>query len=185
MVERPGGSVVNKRIVRFVAAERSDDDLAYVEPTLSFAAGDSGPDLAALAKHYLVRVLELDAGADLSFDGSAAPAPEVALAGVQDSKLSATSVVRFTQARAQVPIFGSHMVVELDAAGKLVGVDAELAAVQGVDATPTLDPEQAGARIAALVGAAPGSLELAAPVLHYYHHEDDDDGADRWHLVWL
>lgn len=179
MAERPF------KTVRFVAADRSADDRAYVEPEVSFAAGEA-PDLAALAQHYLTRVLALETASDLSFDGAATPAPEVALTSVQASKLTATSVVRFTQARAQIPIFGSHMVVELDTAGKLVGVDAELAAVHDVSPTPTLDPAQAAARIAAFVGLAPAALEVGAPVLHYYHDDEDGDGdGDRWHLVWV
>jgi bacillolysin len=179
MAERPF------KTVRFVAADRSVDDRAYVEPEVSFDAGGA-PDVAALARHYLVRVLELETASDMSFDGTAAPAPEVELANVQASKLTATSVVRFTQARAAIPIFGSHMVVELDAAGKLVGVDAELAAVHDVSPVPTLDPSQAAARIAAFVGIAADALELAAPVLHYYHEEhQDEEDSDRWHLVWV
>lgn len=162
------------RSVRFIAADRSADELEAVTPELGF-----GPtDVPELARNYLLRVLALDA--DVSFDTAGQASPEVALANVQDSKLSATQLVRFTQAHTQIAIFGSHMVVELDAAGKLVGVDAELAAVDGVSPTPTWSAEQAAASIAAFTGVTISGLAAPSPVLNYFH--DDDD---RWHLVWL
>ena len=60
------------KTIRFVAAERSAEELAQVEPEVSFAApGADGPDVAALAREYLANVLELEAG-PVSFGPDAA-----------------------------------------------------------------------------------------------------------------
>lgn len=172
------------KTIRFVAAERSAEELAQVEPEVSFAApGADGPDVAALAREYLANVLELEAG-PVSFGPDAAPPPEVALGDVQPSRLTNTSVVRFNQVRAEIPIFGSHIVVEVGADGKLVGMEAEVAAVQGTSPTPTLSPSEAAARVAALAQVDPDALATtAAPTLTFFH--EDEGGADRWHLAWL
>jgi len=170
------------RSVRYVAAERDVEELGAVEPMLSFATGDGGDEeVGDLARQYLDRVLELEGGV-LSFGVDAEPAPELTRSSVQASPLSKSSVVRFAQASGSIPIFGSHMLVEVGADGKLVGVDAELAAVQGTSPTPTLTAEEAAARIAALAGVDPAALQGAgAPSLTYYH----DDEVGRWHLAWL
>ncbi|MBK9752588.1 MAG: M4 family metallopeptidase [Nannocystis sp.] len=171
------------RSVRYVAAERDVEELGAVEPMLSFATSDGGDEeVGDLARQYLDRVLELEGGAGLSFGVDAEPAPELTRSSVQASPLSNSSVVRFAQASGSIPIFGSHMLVEVGADGKLVGVEAELAAVQGTSPTPTLAADEAAARIAALAEVDPAVLQGAgAPGLTYYH----DDEVDRWHLVWF
>lgn len=166
------------RSVRFIAAERSAEELASVAAEVSFS--DGAPDVPALARDYLARVLEQDAA--LSFAPGAEPTPEVELRDVQPSPLTGTSVVRFDQVRSSIPIFGSHMVVEVDAGGALVGVQADVAAVQGTSPTPTVAPEAAAASIAALAGVDAAALQVpAAPTLTFFCEED----ADRWHLAWL
>jgi Zn-dependent metalloprotease len=156
--------------VRLVAAERSAAELADLEPMRSFG---EAPDAATAARHYLERALA-QAGM-VSFDGTGGP--EVAVRAVQPSRLTDTEVVRFAQSHRQVPVFGSQLVVEVDRAGKLVGVDAEVAEVDA-SPVPTLDAAAACARVAALGGAA----ELAVPPPTLTFFRDDDD--DRWHLAW-
>lgn len=170
------------RSVRFIAAERSAEDLASVAPEVSFSGPDGAPDVAELASDYLARVLEQDAV--VSFGPDAEPSPEVALRDVQPSRLTGTSVVRFDQVRSSIPIFGSHMVVEVAASGALVGVQADVAAVQGTSPIPTVTPEAAMASIAALAGVDAAALQApAAPTLTFFHEDDED--ADRWHLAWF
>lgn len=164
--------------VRFMAAERGEDELALVQPDAAFSVGPL--DMTSLAHDYLVRVLAFDAG--LSFDAAPQAAPEVVVTRVQPSPLAGSEVVRFAQAHAKIPIFGSHMLVELRGDGSLVGVDAELAAVQGVSPEPTIDAAQALANVAAQAGVDAASVTLAEPATLTFAH---DDAAGRWRLAWL
>jgi len=174
------------RRVRFVAAEQEPATLAELAAQVSFAVEPDGTvDAAAAAKGYLQRVLALDAAARIGFDGEAEALPATALASVQGSRLTDTSVVRFTQEHAAIPVFGSHMVVEVDAAGRLIAVDAEVATAIDVPLAPTIDGGAAAAAIARRVGARPGELQVAAPRLELFQADEDSDGVtDRWHLVW-
>jgi bacillolysin len=175
------------RRVRFVAAEQSPAAMAEVTAQVSFSAPLGGVvDPADAAREYLERVLALDAATRTSFDGAAEPLPETAVTRVQASKLTGTNVVRFTQAHAAIPVFGSDMLVEVGAAGQLVMVDADVATAIDAPAEPTIDPAAAAAAIARLAGVDPASLVIAeAPTLMYFHDDVDGDGdGDRWHLVW-
>lgn len=169
-----------------MAAEQEPATLAELAAQVSFAVGqDGGVDPAAAAAEYLRRVLAIDAAARIGFDGEVEALPATALANVQDSRLTDTSVVRFRQAHAAIPVFGSHMVVEVDAAGRLVAVDAEVATTIDVPTEPTIDAGAAAAAIARLAGVDPAALTVTAPRLELFQGDEDSDGApDRWHLVW-
>lgn len=167
------------RKVRFMAVERPAGELAELETPISFAPGEQ-LDVPALARHYLDRVLELDLEA-VTFGVDGAGKPEVALRDVQPSRLTDSQVVRFAQAHGSIPIFGSHLVVEVGADGKLVNVDAEVAAVEGTSLTPSLTPQDAAARLAAFAGVDAATI-ASTPTLTLYHDEDE---ADRWHLAWF
>jgi bacillolysin/neutral peptidase B len=82
-----------------------------------------------------------------------------------------------------VPIFGSQVVVELDANRQLVSVDAELARIKDVSAIASITPEEALQKIAKLTGAEldADKLGLEAPRLMFFH----DDKNNAWHLAWF
>lgn len=169
------------RRVRFVAAEEPAA-LAELSAMVSFAPEDAA-DPATTATAYLQRVLARDAAARIDFSGEPAELPATRLQGVQASRLTATSVVRFTQEHAAIPVFGSHMVVEVDAAGQLIAVDAEVATVVDAAPEPTIDVAAAATTIVAATGVDPG--RMTAPALKFFRDDEDGDGeADRWHLVW-
>ncbi len=168
-----------------MAAEQDPATLAELAAQVSFSVGPDGVDPAAAAAEYLRRVLTIDAAARIGFDGEAEALPATALANVQGSRLTDTSVVRFKQEHAAIPVFGSHVVVEVDAAGQLVAVDAEVATAIDVAALPTIDAIAAAAAIARLAGVEPAELKVEAPRLALFQGEEGSDGApDRWHLVW-
>jgi bacillolysin/neutral peptidase B len=95
-------------------------------------------------------------------------------------------LVGFTQMHAQIPIFGTRAVIELDDAHNLVAARAKLARVNGVSPLPTLTPAQAFeslskfARISA-EGTHADVETRAAPQLTFYH----DRETDRWHLAYV
>lgn len=177
----------SRRTVRFIAAEKTEAERATLSVPLMFS--DSGPDqgeIADLAKSYLNGAIEAHISATgLSFgEGEAMPTAEVS--SVQRSKLTQSSVVRFTQAAGKIPVFGSDMVVEVDQMGNLVGVLADIASAEGASPTPTLDAPAAVARVAAMAAADPSSIKLPAdPTLTFYRDEEAEGGAEHLRLAWL
>jgi len=168
-----------------VAADQDPATLAELAAQVSFAVDpDGGVDPAAAAREYLRRVLALDAAARIGFDGEAEALPATALASVQASRLTDTSVVRFKQEHAAIPVFGSHMVVEVDAAGRLVAVDAEVATAIEVATVPTIDAATAAAAIATLAGVDAAAVHGSARLELFQGDEDSDGVPDAWHLVW-
>jgi Zn-dependent metalloprotease len=168
------------RTIRFVTAEKDAQEIEDLSsPVGSFSDGEDA--VVSAARGYLDRVLELDAQSSPRMFG-ADDEPTVDVSSVQRSKLTSSSVVRFAQTVASIAIFGSDVVVEVDAAGKLVGVQAALAADLDTSPQPTLDADAAVARVAALGGSAPEALKLgAAPTLTFFR---DEEPASRWHLAW-
>lgn len=168
------------RTIRFIPREKTATELeALVPPPVSFSGERADP--VATAQHYLAQVLDLDREADVSFSPEAEPATKTTLANVQASALTDSSVVRFTQTVERIPIFGSHILVEVKG-DELVAVDAEVASVAQVSPVPTLDAAAAMARIVAYTGASPDALGGVEPPSLTFHLDDGDPG--RWHLAW-
>jgi bacillolysin/neutral peptidase B len=98
----------------------------------------------------------------------------------------AIHVVSFTQLHAQIPIFGTRAIVELDDEHDLVAARAKLARVDGVSPVPALTAEQAFESLStfARIGSGDGgnaTESRPAPQLTFYH----DRANDRWHLAYL
>lgn len=177
-------SVHSTRYVRFIPRERTPEEREAVAIPVSFAAGPGDP--ADIARQYLDQVLSFnqqERGLSFGLDEDRAPAPTTRLANVQPSALTDTDVVRFSQTVASIPIFGSHIVVEVDRKQNLVAVDADVASLPDVSPVPILDARTAAAKVAAFTGA---DLERIhgddEPALVFYLDEGD---APRWHLAWL
>jgi bacillolysin len=171
------------RSVRVVAAEMGPDELAGLTAMVSF---DAAPEPAEAARAYLDRVLALDAAMRTSFDGTVEDPPETRLAGVQGSRLTGSSVVRFRQRHASIPVFGSHVAVEVADGGGLIAVDAEVATVSGTAGEPTIDALVAARSIAAFAEVSAEAVVIAEPpTLKFFQDDVDGDGEpDRWHLIW-
>jgi bacillolysin len=138
----------------------------------------------AAARHYLDT---LGGGADappalaaINAPESPQTVPDLRLASSQESPLTSTRLLHFTQTVNNVPIMGGKASVELNADRELVGIDAHIADAPNVDQVATLSPSDARERIAGLCGVTIDQLgPLAAPDLMYFH---DHDGA--WHLIY-
>ena len=187
----PGGF----KTLRFHVAEKGEEDLRAVGTRSLTLRGVGRPrPLAgelgfnndeAAARFYLGQVLGQDSRPTvrgLTAPDRAEVVPDLRFLSTQDSPLTRTRVVRFDQTQASIPIFGSHVVVELDQTRELVAVDAELAEIRGVAPVATLSPAQALESIAQLIGITAGALaESDPPELTFYH----DDDKDSWHLAYF
>lgn len=129
----------------------------------------------AAARFYLNRLFERNDRA--VFRGLAAPdepsaVPDMRLRDSNHSPITDTWTVRFSQASCSVPIFGSHMVVELDRERQLLTVDGQVGDVQGVSPIASVSPAEALSKIATFVGADAGKLgALPAPDLVYFFND--------------
>ncbi|MFC7715092.1 hypothetical protein [Nonomuraea recticatena] len=110
---------------------------------------------------------------------SPARVPDLTLRSSRQTPASGTTLVRFDQTHAQIPIFGSDVLVELDQSRELVAMDARLAEVSGAPDVPTLDAPAAVAAVAAATGTAIEGAGSMPPALTYYL-----DDAGTWHLAW-
>ncbi|MEV2272157.1 M4 family metallopeptidase [Nonomuraea africana] len=110
---------------------------------------------------------------------SPARVPDLTLRSARQTPASGTTLVRFDQTHAQIPVFGTDVLVELDQSRELVAMDARLTEVSGAPDTPALDPPAAVAAVAAATGVAIEGVGSAPPALTYYL-----DDAGSWHLAW-
>ena len=96
--------------------------------------------------------------------------------------MTRTRSVHFKQTRNSVPIFGSHLVVELDQNRDLVNATGGVADIKGVSAIPALSEAEALERIAKLTRSPTPFHPILNPAeLTFYH----DDKTDTWHLAYL
>ena len=178
--EVPSLVAVNKptRNIRFIPRELSEADRGAISIPVSFSGEPLDP--VVTARHYLAQVLDFDASQSVSFGVEQEPLPDAEFANVQASALTQSSVVRFAQTVSSIPIFGSHIVVEVGPDNELLGVDADVASVAEISPLPTIDAAAAVAALAAMLAVDPALVVSAeAPSLVFY--EDESAG---WHLAW-
>jgi bacillolysin/neutral peptidase B len=178
--------------IHFNVAGESDDSVraAGTRPLLTRAGATRAPEASsfntdeAAARFYLGNILAGDARPGMR--GLTAPqdpqvVPDLQLRDSQPSPLTKTSIVRFVQTKASIPVFGSRAIVELDKDRELLAVDAELAHVEGVAAIANIAPQQALQSIATASDVAVESLSgVQAPTLTFYRDEDKS----LWHLAY-
>jgi len=143
------------------------------------------------ARHYLNEMFSqpgVDSGEALeamfSLSAPARPenVPDLQLRSVQQQTLTGTRLVRFQQAQASIPIFGSNVVVELDEQRNFIGSSGDVANIKGVSPIAKLSPAQALRRIAKLAGVKPSAVKgAAAPELNFFHQDE----TDTWHLAYF
>ena len=178
--------------VHFHVQEESEEELAAFGPPRAVRGrGITAPRTQfnndeAAARYYLAKVLDRDSRKAVR--GLTAPqhpeiVPDMRLQAVQDQPLTKTRLIHFEQTQSSIPIFGSHILVELSRKRDLIAVNAQIASIGHVSPVPSLSQKQALASIANLASITPEQLELQLirPAdLTFFHNEDDDS----WHLAY-
>jgi bacillolysin len=180
--------------IHFNVASGSDTDVEAVgarplavrssRPTRTTASRTFANEEAA-ARFYLGNILRRDARP--SVRGITAPnrpevVPDLKLRDSQLSPLTRTSIVRFVQTKASIPIFGSRAIVEMDKKRELLGIDAVLAEVDDINPQPTLSEADAMDKIIAeakLVDR--DKLKQVEGAQKTFFHDEDEK---RWHLAY-
>jgi bacillolysin len=140
----------------------------------------------AAARHYLGQVLSTVAPSPLRGLAPATTAQAVPSLTLQTTHGLPTDTValKFEQTHANVPIFGTQVVVELRKDRSLVEIDGDLVAAPTVRLVPRLSQEQALMKIAEFANVAAIQLEEdlhESATLNLYH----GDAPDKWHLAFL
>jgi Zn-dependent metalloprotease len=107
--------------------------------------------------------------------------PDLNLIDARESPLTNTRVVRFSQTREAIPIFGGQAVVELTPERDVVSLRCSFGDVRDVPTTPSLTPAEAVERVADFAGPELDAADLPAPALRFFH----DSERDSWSLAWL
>jgi bacillolysin len=141
----------------------------------------------AAARFYLSKVFERDERSSVrtlsrgTATDEAKLVPEMRLSGVQDIPLKRNRLVHFTQTQKSIPIFGSHVVVELDQDREFVDTTPSVAEITGVSSVPSVTAREALKQIEELTKTAIDINDIEPPELRFYH----DDEKDKWHLAYF
>ena len=110
--------------------------------------------------------------------------PEVAgktlRTGIQKGTAAATTIVRFRQVQAGIPVFGSAATVEMDSKNRLLSSDVKLADVEHVSPVAKISDAAALQAIVGFTGAQPEKLAGINGSLTYFGREISDE----WRLAW-
>jgi bacillolysin len=138
----------------------------------------------AAARHFLSQVLiEEDTPTTIELTAPERPevVPDLRLSRVQEQPGTGSRLVRFSQTKDNIPIFGGHVVCELTADQDLVSASGEVGSVSDVSTVATVSQADALAALAKDLGAEPGAIEGGLPPeLQLF-----PSGKGEWHLVWL
>ncbi|MDP9106515.1 MAG: M4 family metallopeptidase [Candidatus Eremiobacteraeota bacterium] len=148
--------------------------------------GTDFTNVEAAARFYLNRVFGRDPRAavrGLSAADEPTVVPDMKLRDSVRSGLTNTWIVRFSQTASSIPVFGSHVVVELDRNRELLTIDGQLAEIRDISPFASRSPAEALGSIGALAGADPATFRDATPPELVFFH-DVEDGRDAWHLAY-
>lgn len=171
------------RAYGFHAADRGEVVRA-IRPSSAGAAGggatgEGRADGEGTARRYLRNAFSSSELPELTNPPVNGFRSEFTLAGVDESPLKETKTFRFTQTLDGVPVYGSLVTVELDAAGELVSLNSALGEPRGLSGVPGLTPEQAEEAVR-LYSARP---EARAAVLRLWYYYDSRE--ELWHLAYI
>lgn len=136
----------------------------------------------AAARYYLNQVFSQVSGLEgLAAAAEPAAVPELRKVDVKEQPLTETKLVIFQQEKSKIPVFGSNVVVELDADRNIVSANAAVGEIEGVPAIATLSPAQALWRIGRFARRRKGLDTVDAPELNYFYAAEQG----TWHLAYL
>lgn len=108
--------------------------------------------------------------------------PDLQLVSNHQSPLTGTRVVVFDQLHQDIPVFGSHALVEMDAQGAMISANTEVSALSALETQPLLPADKARALLAEHLRVPPEELaRVATPEACYF-----DAGLEKGcRLAWL
>lgn len=159
-------------------AGRAQPPDADVADSAAELTGQADPQ--TVARGYLENAFASEALPELSNPRVDGQASEFEWLSIDESTLKETKTVRFSQTLNGVPIHGSLVTVELDAANDLVALNSALGEPHGVSYIPALTPTTVLEAIRGYAGL-PANAPLENPRLSYYYDGDEQ----RWRLVYV
>lgn len=139
-------------------------------------------DPETVARRYLNQMIASPAVPALTAGGREGPATEYRIIGTETAPLTNTTIVKFSQHRYRIPVYGSLITVELDTDNSFLSINSALGDPDRVDPVAAISPAQAVDVIRDDAG--DEALPLAEmPRLYFYF--DNRTEPHRWRLVYI
>jgi Zn-dependent metalloprotease len=189
--KRPAASAIRDNGMRTFSMHSADAEAAPMVAelrderanTMSFGASTaelSEVDPETAATRYLHQALDSRAVTPFAAPRASGNASEFKSLGTVTVPLTGTKVVKYRQAYAGIPVYGSLVTVELDDRNELVSMNSSLGQPDDVNPVAKISPDAALKAIAK----APGykkDLAGIVPKLHFYF----DTAKSKWRLVFI
>jgi Zn-dependent metalloprotease len=184
---RPSSSDLGMKSFAFHSFD-APDVARGLAPPAPFAAVEASadatkhlPDAETAARQYLSGALASPSLPALTAAEVGGQSSEFSCLGVESIPFTGTDTVKFRQTYHQIPVYGSLVNVELDAARGLVSISSSLGDPTNVDPIARVSPHEVLQTVRRLAGYAEGETLSKTPRLFFYY----DDAALRWRLVYI
>lgn len=155
--------------------------IAMDEAVEDFGDGNlTGHDPETVARQYLGNAFTSEAIPSLTLPGVDEQNSDFTLLGIEESASKETKTVKFRQSLNGIPVSGSLVTVELDAAHELVCLNSALGEPKGVSPVPTLSPAEAFEALNRLVRYRDDARPTSSRLSYYFQAEEQ-----RWRLVYI
>ena len=137
-------------------------------------------DPETVAKRYLAQALQSSTVRSFTPPKSEGITSEFKSLGTETVPLTGTTTVKFRQTLGEIPVYGSLVTVELDAANNLVSLNSSVGEPKGVSSVARIAPADAVKAVEKYSGF---QKQLANIVPHLMYYFDKD--AAKWRLVFF
>jgi Zn-dependent metalloprotease len=144
------------------------------------SAGMHAADPETIARGYLEHALASDATPGFNAPVADSVPSEFKSLGTESIPLTGTTTVKFRQYFNKIPVYGSLVVVELDEANELLGINSSLGTPSGVDPVAKISAADAVAAVRESPDRAK-NLDGIVPRLNFYF----DSKTKKWRLVFI
>ena len=156
--------------------ESLDEELGAGPPVES---RDLDPETAA--RRYLNAVIASPDVPSISTADAETPATEYRTARTETVPLTGSRIVKFTQYRHRIPVYGSLVTIELDEGNSLLSIGSAVGEPGDVDPVATISP----ADVEKVIYEDAGEAAVLADPPRLYYYFDNTAEPNKWRLVYI
>jgi len=140
---------------------------------------DLDPETAA--RRYLNAMIASPAVPSISTADAETPATEYRTVRTETVPLTGSRIVKFTQYRHRIPVYGSVVTIELDEGNSLLSIGSALGEPGDVDPVATISP----ADVQEVIHGDAGESAVLADAPRLYYYFDSTAEPNKWRLVYI
>ncbi len=140
---------------------------------------DLDPETAA--RRYLNAMIASPAVPSISTGDAETPATEYRTARTETVPLTGSRVVKFTQYRHRIPVYGSLVTIEMDEGNSLLSIGSAVGEPGDVDPVATISP----ADVEKAIYEDAGEDAVLSDPPHLYYYFDNSAEPNKWRLVYI